>query len=199
MKKIALLTLIILCFIKLNAQTNDIRITNYAGYSVGTPHFGIMGDSVFMTFDTNFPYIEFPVSGPSVPYTIGMVSTPPQSYGPTHAEVGVMGKYKSLAYIDWNSSLQKYYCFETHTDDHGLNWSTPQILDTISKGNSVPTNNLNPLIKSTASSFYYINQSYLFPRIGMIKVSKASPPLFNVTDVFFPLDTSLGADLEPFD
>jgi hypothetical protein len=199
MKKILLLSLIILQGLNLLAQTGNIRITNYGIYSVGTPHFALTDDSVFMTFDTNFPYMEFPISGPAVPYTINTVIKPPQFFAPVHAEVGVIGKYKSVAYIDWSSATQKYHCYETHSEDQGQNWSVPQILDTSSIGSSIPINNRNPLIKNTLSSFYYLSQSFLDPHYGMLKITKASPPSFVPTDVIFPLDTALGIDAEPFD
>ena len=133
--------LILLTFTLIQAQ--DVQVTNANGYSVDFPHVALTSENANLVYGTNLYFYSFPVSGPSTPIS-DPVRPSEDAYGPNTTSIAVNPNSPeniAIAYLDFHYQydpvVQFYGIYLVKSNDGGDTWDTPELLDTVTYGNSI--------------------------------------------------------------
>ncbi len=166
--KLLLINLFFITFISVQAQ--DVQVSNANGYSVDFPHVALGTENANLIYGTNFYYYSFPIAGPAAPIS-DPVRPSEDAYGPNTTSIAV--NYNSpnqiaIAYMDFHYQydpvVQFYGIYLVKSNDGGATWETPELIDTVTYGNSISNLSYNlPVAKYDDNGhlylFYRVNQN----------------------------------------
>jgi hypothetical protein len=176
------------CALTLFSQ--DYQVTKQAPSSVAAPSIDFSNNLIHLAYGTNLFYYSFGVDGPPTPITTP-VKPDPLSYGPYTVSMRANGDNRYLTYIDRNVSLQRYDLLFQNSSN-GLLWSSPMILETIQKSNSISLRPDNPILRTSAKgNVYCLYLNYSDTNKIFLVRSSGGGNSFNVKTRIAPLDTNL--------
>ncbi len=121
----------------------DFQVSALNGYSADYPHVALGTDNANLIFGTNFYFYSFSVDGPSAPIS-DPVRPSADAYGPNTTDIAVNPNNPNevaIAYLDFHYQydpvVQFYGVYLVKSNDGGVNWDSPVLMDTVVYGNSI--------------------------------------------------------------
>ncbi len=159
--KLLFMNLLFITFISVQAQ--DVQVSDANGYSVDFPHVALGTENANLIYGTNFYFYSFPIDGPTAPIS-DPIRPSEDAYGPNTTSITV--NYSSpnqvaIAYMDFHYQydpvVQFYGIYLVKSDDGGATWGTPELIDTVTYGNSISNLSYNlPVAKYDDNGHLFI-------------------------------------------